>query len=227
MVRPVALSGGRILPVLPPLAPLLPEGGLRRGSVVEVAGRPGATSLALALAAGASRAGSWVAAVDLWSLGPAAAAQLGVDPARLALVPDPGSSWGSVAAALVDGVELVLLRPRGTVAARDARRLTARARERGTALVVLLAPGWSGERGAGGWPEGPDVRLEVVASRWSGVGQGWGHLTGREVDVAAVGRRAAAAPRRARLRLPGEGGVEAVEVAEREVQPAASLAAAR
>src|SRR5439155_22754384 len=49
--RPVALARERQLPVLPPLAPLFPDGGLRRGSTVAVAG---STALALALAAGAS-----------------------------------------------------------------------------------------------------------------------------------------------------------------------------
>src|SRR5262245_20127568 len=61
--RPVALANERLLPVLDPLAPLLPGGGLRRGSVVSVAS--GSTSLALALLAGASAAGSWCAAVGL------------------------------------------------------------------------------------------------------------------------------------------------------------------
>src|SRR5207248_1484699 len=36
--RPVSLAGERTLPVLPALASLLPEGGLRRGSTVAVSG---------------------------------------------------------------------------------------------------------------------------------------------------------------------------------------------
>ncbi|MDP8986796.1 MAG: hypothetical protein M3N11_00370, partial [Actinomycetota bacterium] len=47
--RPVALAGEQVLPVLDPLRPLLPEGGLRRGTTVTVDGASGATSLALAL----------------------------------------------------------------------------------------------------------------------------------------------------------------------------------
>ncbi|MDQ6948456.1 MAG: hypothetical protein M3256_19920, partial [Actinomycetota bacterium] len=58
--RPVALAGERLLPVLPALRPLLPHGGLRRGSVVSVVG---STSLTLAVVAAASAAGSWCAAV--------------------------------------------------------------------------------------------------------------------------------------------------------------------
>ena len=36
--RPVAMAGERLLPVLAPLEPLFPAGGLRRGSVVTVGG---------------------------------------------------------------------------------------------------------------------------------------------------------------------------------------------
>ena len=90
-VRPVTLARDRQLPVLPPLEPLLPGGGLRRGATVAVGadtGVRGAASLALALAAGPSQAGSWVVAVGLGSLGLVAAAQLGVALDRLAVVPD-------------------------------------------------------------------------------------------------------------------------------------------
>ncbi|MGH9177562.1 MAG: hypothetical protein ACRD0N_03275, partial [Acidimicrobiales bacterium] len=69
-VQPVALAGERLLPVHPALAGLLPGGGLRRGSTVAVAG---STSLALALVAGPSGAGSWCAAVGVPSLGLVAA----------------------------------------------------------------------------------------------------------------------------------------------------------
>ena len=75
-------------------------------------GVTGATSLALALAAGASQAGSWVAAVGLGSLGLVAAAELGVALDRLVLVADPGrerTGWASVVAALVDGFDVVLV----------------------------------------------------------------------------------------------------------------------
>src|SRR5207302_7365787 len=76
LARPVSLARERTLPVLPALAELLPEGGLRRGSTVTVLGD--ATSLALALLAGPSQAGSWCAAVGLPSLGLVAAAEVGI-----------------------------------------------------------------------------------------------------------------------------------------------------
>jgi hypothetical protein len=190
-VQPVALAGERLLPVHPALSGLLPGGGLRRGSTVAVAG---STSLALALVAGPSAAGSWCAAVGVPSLGLVAAAEAGVAVGRLALVASPGPDWAAVVAALLDALDVVLVRPPDRVRAGDARRLVARARERGAVLVPL-----------GRW-EGADVRLSVVSASWQGVEEGAGHLRARLVEVAAEGRGAAARPRRARLWLPAPGG---------------------
>ena len=204
-VRPVALAGQRMLPVLAPLAALLPGGGLRRGSTVAVAG---STSLALALLAGPSAAGSWCAAVGLPSLGLVAAAEVGVVLGRLALVAAPGGDWAAVVAALLDALDVVVVRPpeRG-VRAPDARRLAARARERGSVLVPL-----------GRW-DGADVRLSVVRSAWEGLGAGAGHLRARQVEVVAEGRGAAARPRRARLWLPSANGAVVPAVAAPDVVP--------
>src|SRR4051812_28950180 len=114
--------GEDVVPVVPPLAGLFPDGGLRRGSVVSV---PEAGSLPLALAAGASAAGGWCAAVGMPEVGVVAAAGMGVDLDRLLLVDEPGERWAEVAAALLDGVEMVLLRPPGRPSAGVVRRLTA------------------------------------------------------------------------------------------------------
>ena len=192
-VRPVALAEERLLPVLPALSGLLPGGGLRRGSTVAVAGA-GATSLALAVLAGPSAAGSWGAVVGLPALGLVAAVEAGVAVGRLALVASPGPQWGAVVAALLDALDVVVVRPPARVRAADGRRLVARARERGAVLVPL-----------GRW-EGADVRLSVLSSSWAGLGSGAGHLRARLVEVVAEGRGAAARPRRARLWLPAAGG---------------------
>jgi membrane protein implicated in regulation of membrane protease activity len=184
--RPVALAEERVLPVLPPIQPLLVGGGLRRGTTAAVVG---STSLALALVAGPSAAGSWTAAVGLPSLGVVAAAEVGVDLERLALVPAPGDQWATVTAALLDAVDVVLVRPSRRVRQADARRLVARARERGAVLVPLSA-----------W-DGADVQLSIGAATWRGLGRGTGHLAGREVEVVASGRGAAARQRRATLWL--------------------------
>jgi hypothetical protein len=191
-VRPVSLAGGRTLPVLPALGGLLPGGGLRRGSTVAVAG---STSLARALLAGPSAAGSWCAVVGMPSLGLVAAAEVGVAIGRLALVAAPGRDWAAVVAALLDALDVVVVQvPDRAVRAADARRLAARARERGAVLVPL-----------GRW-DGADVRLSVARSAWKGLDAGAGHLQARLVEVVAEGRGAAARPRRARLWLPSADG---------------------
>ena len=204
------MAGERLLPVLTPLEPLFPAGGLRRGSVVTVAG---STSLTLSILAAASAEGAWCAAAGLPSLGPAAAAELGVALERFPLVPCPGRSsgpggWAWVVAALLDAVDVVVAGSGGVrVKAADARRLTARVRERGSVLVVCGA----------GWPEPAEVQLRVVSAAWEGVGRGHGRLRGRRVEVVAGGRGAAARERRLSLWLPHpDGGVRSAEVVDED-----------
>lgn len=207
--RPVTAAAERLLPVVAPLAGLLPDRALRRGSTVAVAGGgagAAATSLAVALAAGPSAAGGWAAAVALPDLGLVAAAAMGVALERLALVPEPGAQWPVVVAALLESVDVVLVRPPGRVRPGDAHRLMARARERGAVLVVLDPAG----RRAGVWPA-TDLRLAAEAVAWRGLGQGYGHLAARQVEVVVDGRRGAARARRGTVLLPGpSGAVEAV-----------------
>jgi len=167
---------------------LLPNGGVPRGSVVGVGGRGGATSLALSLAVAPSQQGSWTGAVGLPELGLVAAAELGIDLSRFAVVPEPGKQRATVAAALLDALDVVLLRPPGRVRLTDARRLTARARERGTVLVV------NGDNDV--WPETPPLRLVAASVAWQGLGEGYGHLRGRHMEVVVTGRGAASRERR-------------------------------
>jgi len=195
-VEPV-LAKDRTLPLVAALAGLFPEGGLRRGSIVAIgAGSlPGATSLALALITGPCAGGSWCAVVGAADLGLVAASQLGIDLERLALVPSPGANWAVATAALLEGFDAVLLCLSGSVSQPDARKLEARARERGAVLIVLGAS----------WPARADVQLAVASGRWGGLGDGFGHLTGRELEVVATGRGAAARPRHVRLRVEDVG----------------------
>lgn len=186
----------RMLPVVPELSALLPGRGLRRGSTVAVAaGRSapagGSTSLLLALLAEASRSGSWCAVVGIPSLGALAAAESGIDLERLALVPDPGPDWPTVIAALIDGVDAVVVAVPGQIAPTIANRLAARARQRGSVLMPF-----------GQWP-GADVTLQVTASRWEGLTRGRGRLRRREVTILARGRGAAARPKEITLWMPG------------------------
>jgi hypothetical protein len=155
---------------------------------------PGAMSLLLALVAEASAAGSWCAVVGLPGLGLVAAAEAGVAVERFALVPHPGPDWAAVVAALVDGVDIVVVATPGSVAAPVASRLTARARQRGAVLITV-----------GQWP-GVDLTVEVTGGTWHGLGQGRGRLRSRELEVFVHGRGAAARGRHGTLWLPGAAG---------------------
>ena len=209
-VRPVTPVAGRTLPVPPPLAPLFPGGSLRRGTTTTVSGLPGhgGTTLALALLAAASAAGSWCAAVGLPDPGVVAAAGLGLDLRRVVFVPHPGREWAEAAGELLSGVDAVLVRPPGRARLTAARHLGARARERQAALVVLL----EGAGGACGWPEGGDLALSVGDVAWEGVGRGHGHLRARRAEVRVSGRRAAGRLTECSLWLPaGSGAVAPVD----------------
>jgi hypothetical protein len=148
--------------------------------------------------------------VGLPSLGLAAAAELGLALERLVVVRDPSAaSWGSVVAALVGSFDVVLLAPTHRVRAADARRLAARARERGSVLVQLEADGRTALE--------PDLRLVTGATHWEGLGHGHGCLHARRVQIETSGRRAAARPRRLDLWLANETGhVVAAEPIELE-----------
>jgi hypothetical protein len=226
-VRPVTLAAERVLPVLPALRSLMPDSaGLRRGTTVSVDGAPGSTSLALALLAGAVQDGSWAAVAGLPTMGLAAAAGFGVALQRLVLVAEPpAATWATVVATLVDAFDLVLARTTRRVRTGDARRLAARARERGSVLIVLaseagasLPPGSSRQRGQTvrepepmSW-EGADLRLTVVDAAWEGLEAGHGRLRARRLTVETGGRRRADRPHRVDLWLPDpDGGVAAAE----------------
>jgi len=231
----VPVDPSALIAVADPLEVLLPDGGLRRGSVVSVLSGPadpptgrrdalsprltaglgagpvglgaGTTSLVLALLSRASAGGCWAAVVGVPALGALAASEAGVDLARLALVPDPGPDLTGITAALVDGMDLVAVAGPERLSAPERSRLTARARQRGAVLLPL-----------GVWP-GADVVLRCAGSRWAGIGSGaagsgaarsgavgaGGRLRQREVLVSASGRRTAV-PVSTRLLLPSVAG---------------------
>ncbi len=232
----------RVLPVLPGLTGLFPGGGLPLGGTVLIgpsavpdpfldsggprapgyasalpSPAPGLTSLLLLVLAGASSGGHWCAVVGFPELGLVAAAELGVDLSRLVLIPRPGSEglWQSVVTTLLEAVALVCLAPDAPVRPADARRLSARARERRSTLVVLDAaspvaaarglgrgdPGRAG-RAVARWPGPSDMRCAVKQSSWSGLERGHGLLGTRQLEVVVGGRGAASRPRSSRLRLP-------------------------
>lgn len=178
---------GGTLPVVEHLAGLLPGSALRRGSTLSVLG---STTLVLGLAARASQEGGWVAAVGMPQVGILAAHQTGLVLDRLALVPEPGPDAATVLAALVDGVDVVLVGPRAALDDGDRRRLAARARERGAVLLSTVP-----------WP-GAAVVLTAEGSTWEGLGRGHGRLRGRRMVVHRSGRGAVARPVRFRVEVP-------------------------
>jgi hypothetical protein len=200
--RPVSLAGERLIPVLAPLEPLLPQPGLLRGGVVATGGLA-PTSLAVALAVAASAAGGWTAVVGLPGFGLAAAERAGMALERVVLVSNPPrrdrGEWASVCAALVEGFDVVLAGPPSQLRPADGRRLMARVRER---QAVLVPVGWP----AGTWPERADLELSVVSAFWEGLGRGWGYGQARRATVEVSGRRGADRPRRGHLWLPGPDG---------------------
>jgi len=183
-----------VLPILPELAPLVPGGGLRRGSVIVTSG-VAATSLALALAAGPTAGGAWLGVVGMPSLGIVAAAELGVAVERLFLVAaPPANQWAEIVAAVVDGAEIVMAVPPIGVRGSDARRVQARVSSRGAVLVLAGAepvPGFQ-----------PDLQVRARAAAWEGIEQGAGRLLARRVTIEVSGRRAAR-PVTRELLLPG------------------------
>ena len=163
-----------LLPVPESLAALLPA-GLPRGTVAVLSG---ARSLPVGMAAAVTAAGGHAAVVGLPDFGVLAAAEMGADLGRLAMIPDPGADPVEVAAVLMDGLDLVVLGMAGrSVPAGRARAVTARARQRGCALLVI----------DGQW-QGASMRMDArvcgyeFAARRGGHG---GRISGVRVSVAA------------------------------------------
>lgn len=207
---PLLLTDRPPLAVPPALSPLLPD-GLRRGSTTTVLG---STSLVLAMIAAACTAReAWAAVVGQPSLGLLAAAQTGVALDRLAVVPRPGVDAPTVIAALLDGIDVVVVGPGTHLADSDRRRLMARARDRGS--VLLTTTPWAG---AG-------TVLTVEGGRWTGVGEGDGRLRAHELHVTRTGRGSAGQAQDLRVVLPLEVGTDPYGIPGSE-RPAATTPAA-
>jgi hypothetical protein len=182
--RPEVLPGAirpprAILPVTPDISALLPYGGLATVTAITASCR-GATSLLWRLLAGPTRAGAWCALVGMPGRYPLAATAAGANLDRVAFVDAEGPRIADAAGALAEGVAAMVVPSDGLTPA-QARRLTARARKGGTAIV------WWETRPVAG----PDARLEVARVRWRGLrgntGRRWGagRLDACELDVAA------------------------------------------
>ena len=179
MLRPVALATTRRLPLVDPWCTMVPGGGLRRGStvIVQAPAGSGGLSLALSLLGTASAAGHWVAVVGVDDPGVVAMSDLGVDLRRVLFVPRPRGAWAESTADLLDGVDLLVVRPPARASRPLARRVMDRARERGVVLIVL------GESNAP-WPLPADLSFTVTATSWRTSAQ----LDARYLTVRVAGR---------------------------------------
>jgi hypothetical protein len=220
--RPIASLSRSATPPLPvpdELSELLPH-GLRRGSTLAVTS---SVSLLLNLIGTASAKGAWVAMIGMPAMSAEAAAEAGVDLSRLAIISPPetewtSASWATAVGALLDAVDIVVARP-GITGARsgarssgvrsgarssgsqstgiadgNARRLTARARNKDAVLVLF------GHQAAS-WPA-VELQLSAQHAHWSGIGDGYGRLTARRLTVSATGKGRSARPRTIDLWLP-------------------------
>lgn len=168
-------GGARPLVGLEGLAGALPSGGIERGSVTAVTG---ARTLLTGLLAEVTRTGGYAAVVGQRGLGLLAAVEMGADLSRTALVPEPGTDPIGIAAVLLDGMDLVVLDLAGArVPPSRSRAVMARARSRGSALVVT-----------GGEWEGAHVRIDARVGAYEGLGAGCGRVRGMRLDVRARGR---------------------------------------
>jgi hypothetical protein len=196
LVAPLTLARERILPVPDTLTELFPEGGLVRGRTIVCDG-PAATSLALALVAPAVTAGSWLAMVDLPTIGLDAALELGVPLERVVAVhagdgPERAQRWPDVIAAAADGFDVLLARVPPDVSPSVARTVVARIRQRESVLVLLGEPDTLPIDGV----------LRTATAEWRGLGDGYGHLSQRRLTVQSSGRRIPGR-RSCRVALPG------------------------
>jgi len=103
---------------------------------------------------------------------------MGVALERCAIIrPVTPDRWATVVGALIDGVSLVAAAVPHGLRPGDARRLTARARERATVLVAL-----------GPWPVEASLRLHARGRTWSGLQTGSGLLASCDLDVRVEGK---------------------------------------
>lgn len=190
-VAPLALAGDRTLPVSEAFADLFPERGLVRGRTLACSG-PAATSLALALAAPAVVAGSWLATIDVPTIGLDAASEFGIALERVVAVRAEATRWPDVVAAAADGFDILIARVPADASPSAMRKVATRLRQRDVVMLVLGDPG----------PLSCDGVLTADGAEWVGLGDGYGHLQHRRLVVEASGRRLHGR-RRCRVALPG------------------------
>ncbi|MGU3431679.1 hypothetical protein ACNHUS_01565 [Actinomycetes bacterium M1A6_2h] len=184
-----------VLPVPPPLASLLPHGGLVRGSVVSVSG---AGSLLVGMLASVTGSGRHAAVIGCPRLGLLAATEHGADLSRCAWIPEPGDDPVEIAAVLLDGLDLVVLGLGGaSVPPSRTRAVIARARNKGSTLIVT----------DGQW-DGAELRLDARVDGYGGLGAGseLGHGRVRSLRLAVQVSSRSSQPRIGHFDVASAGG---------------------
>jgi hypothetical protein len=153
---------------------------LPRGTVAVLSG---ARSLLLSMVAAVTAAGGNAAIVGQPDIGLLAAAELGADLSRVAVIPDPGTDPVEVAAVLVDGMDLVVLGLGGRkVPQTRARAVVARARTKGCTLLVTDGD-WQGA------PTRLEARVcgyEITAAPWGKPSPGFGRISRVRLEVSGL-----------------------------------------
>ncbi len=202
-VAPVVLAAEQVLPVPSIFSSVIPGGGLQRGSTVGVGGGPAGRVVAWSLLGAVTGTGGWVASVGMAGVGLVAAHEVGVAIERVLVVDTTdvdAETWSASIGALIGAVDVVMFgTPRHRITPSEQRRMSSRARERGT--VLLEVPGVRPQRQLAA-----DLTLDVEAVRWDGLENGHGVIRSRIVDVVGSGRRGARRERRATLALPSDSG---------------------
>ena len=164
------------LPVPQSLAEVLPD-ALPRGSVAVLSG---ARSLPVSMVAAVTAAGGNAAIVGQSDIGLLAAAEMGADLSRLAVIPAPGTDPVEVAAVLMDGMDLIVLALGGrSVPMTRARAVVARAQQKGCTLLVT----------DGDW-QGASIRLKARVCGYETTADtpGFGRISKVRLEVCAEGR---------------------------------------
>lgn len=184
------------------LASILPDESMPRGAAVVVAG----SRHFLVQLVGTTLVGGWLAVVGWPELNALALSEAGVDLEHAVMVPDTRGRSAEVIAALLDGVDQVVVGPHVALTASERRQLLARARRKDSTLVTRRA-----------W-ENAALRMHVDRAVWSGPRHGDHWLRQVRYDVVRQAR-GDGRPRRFVVSL----GIDSVQV--ETVRPDARLVA--
>ncbi|MFD2024088.1 hypothetical protein [Promicromonospora aerolata] len=154
------------------LASILPNESMPRGTAVVVAG----SAHFLVQLIGATLASGWVAVVGWPEINAIALSEAGADLEHAVMVPDARGRSAEVIAALLDGVDQVVVGPHVALTASEQHQLLARARRRNNTLLTGRA-----------W-ENAALRMRVDRATWSGARHGDYWLREVRYDVARQAR---------------------------------------